>query len=128
MFLEISQNSQENSCARVFFNKVACLRPATLFKNGLWYRCFPVNFANFIRILFLQNTFGWLFLLKLSQTSKMELYVKIINGFHPLTIFTKSPVLEFWQDSKYTSKIPVQSRQYKREINFSDWYGFLIYF
>ena len=128
MFLEISQNSQENTCARVFFNKVACLRPATLLKKGLWYRCFPVNFANFIRILFLQNTFGWLFLLKPSQTSKMELYVKIINGFHPLTIFTKSSVLEFWQDSKYTSKIPVQSRHNKREINFSDWSGFLIYF
>ena len=29
VFLEISQNSQENTCARVsFFNKVASLRPA----------------------------------------------------------------------------------------------------
>ena len=27
MFLENSQNSQENICARVFFNKVAGLRP-----------------------------------------------------------------------------------------------------
>ena len=33
-FLEISQNSQENNCARVsFFNKVAGLRPATLLKK-----------------------------------------------------------------------------------------------
>ena len=33
VFLEILQNSQENSCARVsFFNKVAGL-PATLLKN-----------------------------------------------------------------------------------------------
>ena len=28
-FLEISQNKQENNCARVIFNKVAGLRPAT---------------------------------------------------------------------------------------------------
>ena len=36
MFLEISQNSQENTCARVsflIFNKVAGLRPATFLKR-----------------------------------------------------------------------------------------------
>ena len=34
MFFEISQNSQENTVARVsFLNKVACLRPATLLKK-----------------------------------------------------------------------------------------------
>ena len=33
VFLEISQNSQENTSARVFFNKVASLRPATLSKK-----------------------------------------------------------------------------------------------
>ena len=36
VFLEISQNSQENTCARVsFFNKVAGLRPATFLKKRL---------------------------------------------------------------------------------------------
>ena len=35
-----------------FFNKLAGLRPATLLKKRLWYRCFPVNFVKF-----LQNTF-----------------------------------------------------------------------
>ena len=49
IFLEISQNSQENTCASLFFNKVAGLRPATLLKNTLWHRCFPVNFAKFPR-------------------------------------------------------------------------------
>ena len=35
MLLEISQNSQENPCARVsFFNKVASLTLATLLKRG----------------------------------------------------------------------------------------------
>ena len=37
VFLEISQNSQENTCARVFFNKVAGLRPE-ISKNTLFYR------------------------------------------------------------------------------------------
>ena len=37
MFLEILQNSQENTCAQgLFFNKVAGLRPPTL-KKKLWY-------------------------------------------------------------------------------------------
>ena len=42
VFLEISQNSQENTCARLFFNKIACLRP----------RWFPVNFVKFTRTPF----------------------------------------------------------------------------
>ena len=42
MFLEISQNSQENTCARVsFLIKFAGLRPATLLKISLWHRYFP---------------------------------------------------------------------------------------
>ena len=50
VFLEISQNSQENVCARVsFLIKVAGLRTATLLKKKLWYKCFPVNFAKFLR-------------------------------------------------------------------------------
>ena len=37
VFLEILQNSQENTCAWVFFNNVAGR-----------HRCFPVNFAKFV--------------------------------------------------------------------------------
>ena len=47
LFLKISQNSQENTCARASF----------LIKVFL-HRCFPVNFANFLRTPFLQNTSG----------------------------------------------------------------------
>ena len=46
MFLEISQNLQESTCARVSFFK----------KRRLWHRCFPVNFAKISRTPFLQNT------------------------------------------------------------------------
>ena len=43
-------------CQSLFFNKDAALRPATLFKKRLWHRCFPVNFAKFLRTPFLQIT------------------------------------------------------------------------
>ena len=48
-------------CQSLFFNKVTGLRPATLLKKRLWHRCFPVNFAKFLRTPFLQNTSGKLF-------------------------------------------------------------------
>ena len=56
LFLKIPQNSQENTCARVLFNKVAGLRPATLLKKWLWHRCFPVNFVKFLRTPFFYRT------------------------------------------------------------------------
>ena len=52
VFLEISQNSQENTCARVTFS----------IKLQASHRCFPVNFAKFLRAPFLQNTSGRLLL------------------------------------------------------------------
>ena len=42
----------KHRCERLFFNKVAGLRPATVSKKGLWHRCFPVNFAKFLRTPF----------------------------------------------------------------------------
>ena len=70
MFLEISENSQKNTCAR-------SLRPATLQKKKLWYRCFPVNFAKFLRTPFLQNTSGrLLLLLAFQKRSLAALYEK----------------------------------------------------
>ena len=38
------------------------LKPATLLKKRLWHKCFPVNFAKFLRKSFFQNTSGWLLL------------------------------------------------------------------
>ena len=43
-------------CQKLFFNKVAGLRPATLLKKSLCHRCFSVNFAKF-----LQSTSGGCF-------------------------------------------------------------------
>ena len=44
----------------LFFNKISGLKPATLLKKGLWYRCFPVNFAKILITPFLQKTSGQL--------------------------------------------------------------------
>ena len=49
-------------CQSLFINKVVGLKPATLLKKRLWHRCFPVNFAKFLRTPFLQNTSGRLLL------------------------------------------------------------------
>ena len=45
------------------YNKVAG-RPATLLKKRSLHDCFPVNFAKFLRTLFVQNTFKQLLLLE----------------------------------------------------------------
>ena len=49
MFLKISQNSQENTCARASF--LIKLQASGL-KKRLWHRCFPVNFVKFLRAPF----------------------------------------------------------------------------
>ena len=47
VFLEISQNSQKNTCARNSFLIKLQARPAILLKKSPWHRGFPVNFAKF---------------------------------------------------------------------------------
>ena len=54
-FLEISQNSQENTCTRASFS-------ATLLKKRLRHMCFPVNFAKVLRTHFLKKHLWWLLL------------------------------------------------------------------
>ena len=50
-------------CQSLFFNKVACLRPATLLQRKLWLRCFPVIFAKFLRTPFFKKHLLWLLLM-----------------------------------------------------------------
>ena len=56
--------------------------PATLLKNRLWHRCFPVNSENFLRIPFLQNTSGRLLLWRLFQTSQLRFTLFGLSFFH----------------------------------------------
>ena len=52
----------KNQCQSLFFNKVASLRPAALLKKRLWHRCFPKNFAKFLRTPFLTEHLRWMLL------------------------------------------------------------------
>ena len=82
MFLEISQNSQEKTCAGDSF-----------LKNSLWPRCFPVNFAKFLRTPFSQNSSGWLLMLRdyftfrssHQRCSIKKVFLEISQNSHNLT-------------------------------------------
>ena len=50
--------ARKHLCQILFFIKVAGLRPATSLKKRLWHRCFPLNFAKFLRMPFLLDTSG----------------------------------------------------------------------
>ena len=77
LFLQISQNSQENTCARV-----SSLRDSI-----------PVDFPKFVGPLCLQNTFGRLLLhLEPCQTSMIELFCGNSKSF---TVFEKKPSYMF---------------------------------
>ena len=49
----VTKFTGKHICQSLFFNKVAGLRPVTLFKKILWHRCFPVNFVKFLITPFL---------------------------------------------------------------------------
>ena len=52
----LRKNSQENTCARNSFNKVAGLKSANLLKKSPWLKCFPVNFVKFSKNNFCYKT------------------------------------------------------------------------
>ena len=52
-----TKSTGKHLCKSLFYNKVAALRPATLFKKRLWQRFFPVNFVKFLRAPFFTEHF-----------------------------------------------------------------------
>ena len=62
MFLKTSQNSQENTCTRVFFNKVVSLRYCIVLE-----RVFSRAFLPLLQV-------------ELNQASKMKLYAKVVKA------------------------------------------------
>ena len=85
-FLEISQNSQENACARVSF-----------LKKRLWHRCFPVNFAKFLRTTFLTEHPRWLLL------NQIKFNVQIIQK--PVNWSTLSKIDWFLNDKNMSKEL-----------------------
>ena len=66
-----------------------CLRPATLLKKRLWHRCFPVNFAKFLRTPFFQNTSGRLLLYFFRAFTFLYVYMYLFIQFLPYTSYLK---------------------------------------
>ena len=61
MFLKISQNSPENTCARASF-LIKFPGSATLLKKRIWHRFFPVNLAKCLGTPFIIEHLWWLLL------------------------------------------------------------------
>ena len=53
VFKNLTKFAGKHLCQSLSFNKVAGLRPEISLKKKLWHRCFPVNFAKFLRTPFL---------------------------------------------------------------------------
>ena len=60
LFLEFSQNSLENTCARISF--LIKLQASFLLKKRLWHVCFNVNFSKFLGTAFHTEHLRWLLL------------------------------------------------------------------
>ena len=57
------------------------LRPATLLRKRLWHRCFPVNFAKFIRTPFIIEHLWWLLLVFLYTSQCWSLFLIKLEVF-----------------------------------------------
>ena len=107
----------------------ARLRPATLLKKRLWYRCFPVNFVKLLRKPFLQNTsrplllcfehaqifhisrvtWGiiWLFIIVESVNNALTSYNRLcnyvkLNSKEPTKMFNSALVIEKWLNISFS--------------------------
>ena len=54
IFLHVQNKRSHRRCSV----RKGVLRPATLLKKCLWHRCFPVNFAKFLRAPFYKTSLG----------------------------------------------------------------------
>ena len=69
---------RKHLCQSLFFNKVADLRPATLFKKRLWHRHFPVDFGKFLRTPIFTEHLQWLLLILTHfRSSRPEVFLEI---------------------------------------------------
>ena len=109
MFLKISQNCRcqpvtllkkrlWHKCFPVNFAKFLRTQPATLLKEKLWRKCFPVNSANLLRTPLLQSTSSRLLLKKKEKTKifsfmKCKVYFSCFKQKQPKEVFYKSKII-----------------------------------
>ena len=98
----------------VYFNKVAG-SACNLIKKRFWQRCFPVNFAKFLRIPFLQNTSArlllyWTQLFCLFSDQIMLLFSTLCRSSY-WRCFIKKGVLKNF--TKFTGKQPYHFKHFR---------------
>ena len=99
LFLEMSQDSQEKTCARVFF-LIKLPRPVNLLKKRLWHRRFPVNSEKFLRTTFFIERLCWLLLKNLwnilwwSQFLQLNFILKTLKAVLILCCETQYGITE----------------------------------
>ena len=111
-------------CQILFFNKVAGLRPETLFKTRLWHRCFPVNIAKFQRTPFFIEGLWWVLLDNQDSWGKISLIiVKIMSqGIVLKGQRADSQGAKIWFDEIVFVLINIQYN-FKQLYNFKPWQG-----
>ena len=62
LFLDISENSHQNTYATVSFLKQLQAESCNFIKKSFWHSCFPVNFVKFLRTPFIIEHLWWLLL------------------------------------------------------------------
>ena len=108
VFLKISQNLNENTCARVSF---LSLRPATLLKERLWHRCFLVNFVKLLRGTIFIEQLWWLLLFLYGISLKMNVY----------------PCFKGWKICKYAEKYGPETKLHIFSTNLLNQYEIMFY-
>ena len=85
VFENLAKFSGKHLFHSLFINKVAGLRSSTLLKRRLWHRCFPVNFAKFLRTPFFIQHLWWLLLFVIYLFVKWGSmkHLGLINKIHP---------------------------------------------
>ena len=113
VFIEISQNWQESTCAR-----------ASFLTKRLWHRCFPVNFVKFLRTHFYLEHPWCYFRQKLNGESVASSGSNLENNW----VFERNPVVHVnvarfnfcsclsWSICEFVQTIWIVPKFYKLEV------------
>ena len=110
VFQKFQKIHRKEPVLEFLFNKVAGIQFATLLKKGFYYRCFPLNFAKFLRTIVSKNSSNgifcifvlWIIILVLSQSENQNILQRRIYGNSRSEVLCKKGVLENF--SKLTGK------------------------
>ena len=90
---------------------------ATLLKMRIWHRCFPVNFAIFLRTPFLQNTSGLLLLLCWHAQHQLN-----VNYFNPQKQHFRDALRKRCSENiqQIYRRTPMPNADFKKVCNFTE--------